>query len=285
MNLGPVLLSSLLALANSPMIREEDKPTHYEVVSVLDVPYYTGADADVIKHKLDIYYPKDLKKFPVLFFVHGGGWTMGDKSQLYGFLASYYAKQGIGVVVTNYRLSPKIKHPEHIKDIARSFAWTFKNIATYGGDPERIVICGHSAGGHLVALLATDPTYLKAEGVKADAIKGVIPISGVFRIPDRFVPEAFGTDADLHKNASPLYQAKDKKDLPPFLILCADKDFPYCGKKEAEPFQKALAAEGTKAELIEIKDSDHMKIVFAAAASSPVSKAIHAFVEKRVGKP
>ncbi len=285
MNRAPVVLFALLALVDAPMARADDKPKHYEVVSVLDVPYYTGPDEDKIKHKLDIYYPKDLKNYPVLFFVHGGGWTMGDKSQLYGFLASYYAKQGIGVVVTNYRLSPKIKHPEHIKDVARSFAWTYKNIAKYGGDPERMLICGHSAGGHLVALLATDPSYLKDEGVKSEAIKGVIPISGVFRIPDRFVPEAFGTDAALHKNASPLYQAQDKKELPPFLILCADKDFPYCSKKEAEPFQKALTNGGNKAEFEEIKNSDHMKIIFSAANASPVSKAIIAFVEKCVHKP
>ncbi len=141
-----------------------------------DLTYYEGAEKDQAKHKLDLYLPKDKKDFPVLFFIHGGGWIHGDKGfmGLYSGVGRFYASQGIGAVIINYRLSPGVKHPEHIKDIARAFAWTVKNIEKYGGRPDQIFVCGHSAGGHLVALLATDETYLKAEGVSDKNIKAVI---------------------------------------------------------------------------------------------------------------
>jgi acetyl esterase/lipase len=90
--------------------------------------------------------------------------------------------------MVNYRLSPAVKHPEHVKDVARAFAWTRKHIKEYGGDPDRIFLCGHSAGGHLVSLLATNPTFLNDEHLKLgdddrNAIRGVISICGVYLIP------------------------------------------------------------------------------------------------------
>src|SRR5437016_9492663 len=103
----------------------------FEVHKVLDVPYYQGADADP-KHKLDLYLPKDQKDFPVLFFVHGGAWKSGDR-KIYGRLGEMFARNGIGTVIPSYRLSPKVVHPAHIQDVAEAFAWTVKNINTYGG--------------------------------------------------------------------------------------------------------------------------------------------------------
>src|SRR5262249_50869098 len=91
----------------------------FEVDAVHDVAYYEGKDAHKVKHKLDLYLPKGQKDFPVLFFVHGGAWSTGDKKffGVYSSLGRQFAKHGIGTVVTNYRLSPGVQHPEHIKDI------------------------------------------------------------------------------------------------------------------------------------------------------------------------
>lgn len=271
---------------------EEKKPATpkegaklFEVEVVADVAYYKGDDAHPRKHKLDLYLPKGHKNFPVLFFVHGGAWRSGDKNFFgaYSSLGKFYARRGIGTVVTNYRLSPSVVHPEHIKDVARAFAWTYKNIARYGGRPDRIFPCGHSAGGHLVALLATDPSYLKAEGVKADAIRGVIPISGVYRIPGRFLESVFGKDAERRKKAGPIEHVRPG--LPPFLILYADGDLSACGKVPSEAFCKALVAKGCKAETREIKKSSHIKIIMSAAgADNPVSDAIIGFITAQTKK-
>ena len=115
----------------------------------------------------------------MLLFVHGGRWTTGNKN-LYPGIGESLARHGVGVVICNYRLSPAVKHPAHVQDVARAFAWTQSNIASYGGKPDRLFVCGHSAGGHLVALLATDPKYLKAEKLSPSDIRGVVPISGVY---------------------------------------------------------------------------------------------------------
>jgi acetyl esterase/lipase len=268
------------ALLFCPAARAEDAPEakKYEVKSVKDVTYYDGEDGDKVKHRLDLYLPKDRKDFPVLFFIHGGAWVHGDKDQfgLYSGLGRFYASQGIGVVVTNYRLSPSVKHPEHIKDVARAFAWTVKNIEKYGGRTDQIFVSGHSAGGHLAALLATDETYLRAEGCGVKNIKGVVALSGVYDIPPKLLPTVFGDD-EAHKNASPINHVK--AGLPPFLLVYADKDLKYCDKAPAEAFAKALADKGDSVTACEIKESSHILVLLSASsADAAVSKKVLEFI-------
>jgi acetyl esterase/lipase len=254
-------------------------PKKLEVEAIKDVAYYEAPGADPIKHKLDLFLPRGHKDFPVLFFVHGGAWIHGDKNFLgvYSSLGRFYARQGIGTVVINYRLSPSVMHPEHIRDVARAFAWTHKNIEKYGGRPDEIFVCGHSAGGHLVSLLATDESYLKANGLSPAAIRGVISLSGVYLIPDKLLSRVFGTDPEQRRQASPLVHAHPG--LPPFLICYADKDYPGCDKMPSETFAQALRTKGNKAQTLEVLDSNHFQIIMSAAAKDePVSKAILAFI-------
>jgi acetyl esterase/lipase len=260
----------------------------FEVKKILDLPYYDGPDADKVKHKLDLYLPRDHKDFPVIFFVHGGAWFHGDKSGMfhigiYGHLGSYWAKHGVGMVVPNYRLSPGVSHPEHIKDVARAFAWTYKHISQYGGRPDQIFVSGHSAGGHLVSLLATDDSYLKAEGLTLKAIKGVMPLSGVYSIPERdhFYDPMFGSSPKTRRQASPLTHARG--DAPPFLIMYGDNDFAPCGKEPSEKFCAALKAEKCSARALEIKDRNHVTILLKAGTEGdPVPKAMREFMEQQI---
>ena len=253
----------LLARAGAGRADQAKADKTFEVETVRDIPYYEGDDADKAKHKLDLYLPKGQQDFPVLFFVHGGAWSTGDKRffGVYSAFGKQFAKRGIGTVVTNYCLSPGVQHPEHIKDVARAFAWTKKNIANYGGKPDQIFVCGHSAGGHLVALLATDETYLKAVGLGLNAIRGVIPISGVYQVPPKMLASVFGKNPEVHKQASPITHAR--KDAPPFLILYADKDFPTCDVI-SEQFCKTLKSKKAEAKTVEIKDRNHMTIIVQA---------------------
>jgi acetyl esterase/lipase len=141
---------------------------------------------------LDIFAPrgKTSERLPVVLYVHGGTWMFGDKN-FFGInrgVGRGLASQGVVVVVINYRLSPSVKHPEHVKDVARAFAWSARHIGEYGGDPDRIVLAGHSAGAHLAALLATDESYLAADDLKLTArqrgaLRGVVALSGVYRVP------------------------------------------------------------------------------------------------------
>jgi len=280
-------LFAVLLFCQAPAARADDAPEvkKYEVKSVTDVTYYDGEDMDKAKHKLDLYLPKDCKNFPVLFFVHGGAWVHGDKGQfgLYSGLGRFYASQGIGVVVANYRLSPGVKHPEHVKDVARAFAWTVKNIEKYGGRTDQIFVSGHSAGGHLVALLATDETYLKAEGCGVKNIKGVIALSGVYEVPPKVLPQVFGTDEEVRKNASPTYHAR--AGLPPFLIVYGDKDLKYCDKEPAQAFAKALNDKGTPATVYEVPECNHILVLLSASsADAVVSKKMLEFIRAQTAK-
>jgi arylformamidase len=280
--IAALFASATLALWPIPASAAEDKASSksYEVETVSDQAYYDGADADPIKHKLDLYLPKGAKDYPVVLFVHGGGWVMGDKTHfgIYSAIGQCFARQGIGAVVTNYRLSPKVQHPEHVKDVARAFAWTHKNIAKHGGRPDQLFVAGHSAGGHLVALLATDETYLKAENLALKDIRGVIPMSGVYLIAENFLPTVFGTDADVKRRASPLRQVR--AGLPPFCIMYADKDMPLCDKMSAT-FCKALQDQKCQAETVEIKERTHISIILRfSKEDDPAMQAAVAFIQR-----
>src|SRR5262245_32562920 len=171
------LLVALLVAGPAPA--EEKKP--YEVQVVKGQSYVTGDDADEVRHKYDLYLPKGAKNYPVFFFIHGGAWRGGSKD---GFKkhGETFAKHGIAFVATNYRLSPAVTHPAHIEDVAAAFAKSRADLSKRGANVKRIFVGGHSAGGHLAALLASDPSHLKKHGLALTDIKGVIPISGVFVI-------------------------------------------------------------------------------------------------------
>src|SRR5438270_10644137 len=177
MKLCPFTLFVLLSCAADASADDANKPPivrtgSFEVQSIKDIAYDDAKDADPVRHKLDLYLPKGHKDFPVLMFVHGGAWTSGNKN-LYGPLGQRFAANGIGTAIINYRLSPAVQHPAHAQDVAKAFAWTHKNIGKHGGRADQIFISGHSAGGHLVALLATDESYLKAHKLGISDIKGV----------------------------------------------------------------------------------------------------------------
>jgi len=232
----------------------------YEVETKKNIAYYEGEDADAVKHKLDIYIPKGAKSFKVVMFVHGGAWCMGDKDQFllpYDYVGKAFAQRGIGTVVINYRLTPQVVHPGHIKDVARAFAWIYKNIEKEGGNKERLFVCGHSAGGHLVALLGTNEKYLKEQELDFKALAGVIPISGVFKIESNLLG-AFGNDKENWKDASPIDNVKEN--LPPFLLLYASSDIPGLSSM-AKSFADALKAKKNEFRLLEIADKTHITVI------------------------
>jgi acetyl esterase/lipase len=255
----------------------------YPVQTIENIAYYEGKDADPVKHKLDLYVPKGKKGFAVLVFLHGGAWTIGDKVGLFGVHRTFargLARHGIGVVCPNYRLSPRVTHPGHIRDVARAFAWTCKHIAQYGGRPDAVFVSGHSAGGHLAALLATDDRYLKAVGLTLKAVRGVLPISGVYRVPNPpLLVGVFGKDVRRHREASPITYARG--DAPPFLLFCAQTELPSCEKASALAFCKALQQKKCVADFREIKDRNHVTILVKALSDQdPVTQGILAFVHK-----
>jgi acetyl esterase/lipase len=267
----------MLLLAVVPLVRADEPKAaktggSYEVEVRKDIPYIEK-DADE-RQKLDLYLPKGAKDFPTLFFVHGGGWTGGSRG---GFekIGRTFAKNGVAFVSTGYRLSPKVQHPAHIQDVAKGFAWTVANIAKSGGDPNAIFVSGHSAGGHLCALLATDEDYLKSEKLSLKNIKGVIPVSGVYVVSPR-MKNIFGEDAEVCKKASP--QTHARSGLPPFLIIYGDNEIAGLGK-QAEAFAPALKEKKVETTIVMGKDRNHGSIMMKMAAEDdPATQAVLEFI-------
>jgi acetyl esterase/lipase len=160
--------------------------------------------------------------------------------------------------------------------VAKGFAWTVANIGKYGGDRGAIFVSGHSAGGHLAALLATDD-YLKAEKLSLSNIKGVIPVSGVFVVSPR-MKNVFGEDAEVCKKASPQNHAREG--LPPFLILYGDGERDRLGK-QAEAFAPALKEHKVEAAVVVGKDRNHGTIMMKMAAEDdPATQAVLEFIAR-----
>jgi acetyl esterase/lipase len=270
-------LLGALALFDPSLAHAEEKKVPYEVEVVKDLSYNSASDADAERHKLDLYLPKGARDYPIFFFIHGGAWRSGNKN-LYAPIGKMFAAQGIAFVATNYRLSPKVKHPAHIEDVARAFAWVVDNLGKRGANLKQVYLSGHSAGGHLAALLATDESYLKTHKRSLADIKAVLPISGVYMVGGERLARVFGEDG---KKASPMTHVKGK--LPPFLILYADKEMAGLGA-QAEAFARAMRKAKGDIEVKVIKDRDHISIIRnLARPDDEMTTAIVAFIKKHNG--
>ncbi len=191
---------------------------------------YLGLAASVDQPTLNIFTPKETTSdHPVLVFVHGGNWNSGDK-KIYGFLGRNFAKKGITTVVVGYTLSPYANYNDMAIEVAKAVEWTKANIAQYNGNPNEIYLSGHSAGGHLVALVGTNPKYLKDRSI----IKGII-LNDAFGLdmknyleenepaPGRNYLPVFTSNKKEWENGSPINFLD--KNTPPIMVYVGDKTY------------------------------------------------------------
>ena len=244
------------------------------IETLRDITYAEGKPADSHKHQLDLYLPANRKTFSVFVFIHGGFWSAGDRAH-YRALGKSFAKSGIGVVIPSYRLMPAHRHPAQIEDVAAAFAWTVNHIASYGGDPGRIYIGGHSAGGHLASLLALDARYLAAYGLSPRSIRGVVSISGVY---DARAFLQFGLTPRGREEASPL--AHVASGAPPFLLTYCQWD--YAGlPQQARKFASALSEAGVPVRVVRIPGKNHVtEILTIGKAGDPTAKVVMDFIAR-----
>ena len=174
--------------------------------------------------RLDLYLPADRKSFPTLVWLHGGALTSGTKDDgSVVAVARHFAGAGVAVACVNYRLSPLAKYPAGIADTAAAFAWVKQHIAEHGGDPARLFLGGHSAGGYLTLMVGLDARYLKANGLDPSAIAGLVPVAGQ-TLTHYSIREERGLPKDriIADEAAPLHHVRE--DAPPMLILYAEND-------------------------------------------------------------
>ena len=180
---------------------------------------------------LNIFSPRNSKyqNNSVLVFVHGGNWNSGDK-KLYGFFGRNFAKKGVTTVIVGYTLSPDASFKEMAIEVAKAVEWTKENISKYKGNPNEIFLTGHSAGGHLVALVSTNTKYLKDKSI----IKGIILNDAAGLDMKHYLEESPPSDQDNYlatwsnkpeewEDASPIYFLD--KNTPPFMIYTGSKTY------------------------------------------------------------
>jgi acetyl esterase/lipase len=234
----------VLCLANAAVAGAET----YAVRVIRDLPYLQGAKYADAKDKLDLYLPEGRRNAPVIVWYYGNQLMGGDKSED-EFVGRRFASAGFVTAVVNYRLSPSVSHPAHILDAAASFAWVKRHIAEYGGDADRVFASGYSAGGYLVALLATDARYLAAHKLSPRDIRGVAP--------DRDA-SVWGTDRAVWVDASPAHHLHANG--PPMLILYADRDEDWRREQNVEVAAAMKATGRTNVEIAMISDRTHATI-------------------------
>jgi acetyl esterase/lipase len=208
--------------------------------------------------KLDIIYPAATDGYPTIVWFHGGGLSGGVR-QNGELVAKRFLPEGIAVVQVSYRLSPRVKCPVYNDDAAAAIAWTFKNIKKYNGDPDKIFISGHSAGGYLTMILGMDESYLAKYDIATSQLAGLIPISGqtithstIRR--ERNIPRS----TILIDKFAPLFHSG--KIGPPCLCICGENDNPLRCEENKYFVAAQKNAGNDKISYLEVEGRDHSTI-------------------------
>jgi acetyl esterase/lipase len=255
---------------------------------------YDPSAPDDPKRQLDAYVPQG-QDWPVVVFIHGGGWAWGDRLQkfggadVYGNIGRFLAHEGIGAVVISYRLVWKVSWDTQVEDVARAVAWAQQQMIAKGARPGAVFLMGHSAGAQLAMRIATDPSWLGNAGGNPEGICGVVAVSGAaydledettFKLdadrkyyPQRFAyrrenPEAVGAGVDgkdiyalsapWRRTASPM-RFLDATD-PPFLVQLAEGDYPSL-HRQARLLSERLHALSLDRGFVIVPGVDHLRIV------------------------
>jgi arylformamidase len=246
--------------------------TRVEIPCRLDVPY----GSQPLEH-LDIFPAERATPAPVHVFVHGGYWQWLDKKD-FSYVARAFVPAGITTVVINYALMPAVSMAELVRQCRAAVAWVARHAERFGGDPSRITISGHSAGGHLVAmLLATDwPAFA---GLPADVVKAGVGISGLYDLePIRLcylngVLALTPADAQAH---SPIHLTPGH--TAPLLLPVGVLEGPEY-RRQSEAMATAWRRHGGTADVLDMAGHDHFSIVWELSErEAPLSRAVRALI-------
>lgn len=198
-----------------------------------------------INQRMDVYLPAHPQQAPVIMMVHGGGWRMGDKrlDNVYANKVARWVAQGFILVSINYRMLPETDPREQVRDVARALAYAQRHAEAWGGNPDQFILMGHSAGAHLVSLLAVNPVFYQE--VQVRPWLGTIALdSGAMNVPaimthrhPRLYDKAFGADTHYWESVSPYHQLTSAES--PLLAVCSStRRIPASPCDEAAQFKQ-----------------------------------------------
>lgn len=236
--------------------------------------------------KLVVLHPQGIEAniaLPVLVFQHGGSWKDGDPED-YGFVGRGFAPHGFVTIMAGYRLGEDGRFPAMLEDGAAALAWIRENIAQHGGDPDHIVLMGHSAGAYNVAMLALDHSWLEQHSVPPETVKGVIGLAGPY---DFFPFDSESTRATFGQFAEP--QATQPvnfagKHAPPFLLIHGEQDTTV-KPRNSHALAKRLKEAGVEAQLLTFSDMDHTAPLLQLASPWRRNAQLHEAIRQFIANP
>ena len=247
---GLLLVVIVLLFVNEYAIARPSRRTKDIAYVTTNAPGDDSPGVDAERHLLDVYAPKKAgtTKLPVVVFIHGGNWTSGNKN-LYSFIGRRLAKQGVVAVIINYQLAPVVQVPAMADDCAQAVHWATRHIAEFGGDPNRIFVMGHSAGGGLAALLVTDDRLFRKLGLTKNPVKGAIldDAAGLdmsdyltrMEYPnDQQYLVPYGRDPAVWRTVSPMYYVSDQ--TPSVLMYSGERTYPSIASSSQRFHQRLL---------------------------------------------
>ena len=257
--------SSLIACSPLALINNRVSPRNF--IGTRNVAY-----GPLERQKLDVYQPRKGANLPVFIFVHGGSWRNGNKD-IYPFLGERFALEGYVTLIINYRLAPENPFPSFVQDAALAIKWAKDNVQNFAGDPNRIYLAGHSAGAHIVAMLALNPEYLKAVNLERSAVRAVVGMAGPYDIADIFpqapvLQEVFGSDPKAWAATQPINFVDGTN--PPMLLQHGMRDTTVNYQQSIELQQKILA-KGGKVELKTYPKLEHEELIGAVSLAAEAS--------------
>ena len=264
--------STEFLLANAPT-------TFSDVDRHADLPY--GSEK---RQRLDVYVPKKAADRPIVIFWYGGTWVHGSKSN-YRFVGTTLARHGYVAVVPDYRLYPQVTFPLFDEDGARAVAWVEQHAREFGGDPRRIVLMGHSAGGHTAAFLAFNHDFMRQYGADPAAVRGLIGLSGPYvLVPDTDTLRATFPAPYGESDWQPIHFVDARS--PPTLLLHGEDDTDV-SPKEATQLRDALVRMHVRVELHVYAHRGHADTVAPFASivrgRSPAVEDSVAFIDSVTG--
>jgi len=292
--LSILLLLSLacrLTASDSPPVPgtpTQSSPTPTTLLLPATVAYKTVADIDPDLLSLDIHAPADAHNAPVVMWVHGGGYAIGDKAYQMKDKITLFNGQGWILVSVNYRLSVPNKgaaqYPDHFLDVAAAVAWVREHIPAYGGDPNRIALLGHSAGADIVSNVAINPIYLKEYGLELSALNCAAPLdtAGFDKAKagdseqEQWV-NALGNNPNYIAETSATLLIQPNIGIPPMLGVTRGND----RRQQIETeFIAALQAAGIEATLVDATALTHNEVnsQIGAAGDTVMTEALMKFL-------